>query len=455
MAPTKNAANESLNSAKGRKRKHSSTKVDNIDEERYEVEQIVSHKISKGRVSRYLVKWKDYSSETNTWEPITNLRDCLESVADYFHNLLYPNMDKNHYKSKKIALRKFLSEDIEFDLANFARIYFTDEGHTIPPVNEEDLENLLTCLAQIPPIGHDPKLINELKNSLIFKELLRRRTEQLNQLKQWEMDIQATCTDAATIKIVNSVDLEGPPLHFFYINSYIPGPDVVIPLEPPLGCECITCPKKKCCISQFGKTTYHEGLLKVPRGTPIYECNKSCRCGLDCPNRVLQRGRTVPVAIFRTKNGCGWGLRSMSTIKKGQFVVEYVGEVITNREAERRGQNYDKQGCTYLFDLDFNEKDGFPYSVDAAVYGNVSHFINHSCQPNLEVFAVWVDCLDPNIPRLGLFASKHIKENEELTFDYLCQPTKNIHSINENFKMKKEENFCKCGAPNCRKYLFF
>lgn len=37
----------------------------------------------------------------------------------------------------------------------------------------------------------------------------------------------------------------------------------------------------------------------------------------------------------------------------------------------------DAVGNTYLFDLDFNDQINL-YTVDAAVYGNVSHFINHS-----------------------------------------------------------------------------
>ena len=32
---------------------------------------------------------------------------------------------------------------------------------------------------------------------------------------------------------------------------------------------------------------------------------------------------------------------------------------------------------TYLFDLDFNRGDQNLYTVDAAFYGNLSHFINH------------------------------------------------------------------------------
>jgi len=59
------------------------------------------------------------------------------------------------------------------------------------------------------------------------------------------------------------------------------------------------------------------------------------------------------------------------------FVVEYVGEIITSDEAERRGKMYDSKQQTYLFDLDFYDEDA-TFTVDAYRYGNVSHFINHS-----------------------------------------------------------------------------
>ena len=48
----------------------------------------------------------------------------------------------------------------------------------------------------------------------------------------------------------------------------------------------------------------------------------------------------VKLAIFRTSNGCGWGVKALEPIKRGSFVAEYVGEVITNEEAERRGEKY-------------------------------------------------------------------------------------------------------------------
>lgn len=95
-------------------------------------------------------------------------------------------------------------------------------------------------------------------------------------------------------------------------------------------------------------------------------------------------------------------MKTLETIKKNSFVIEYVGEVITTEEAERRGIQYgeliffiqkdestkklllllDSEGRTYLFDLDFNDID-CAYSIDAATHGNVSHFINHSVSRSL------------------------------------------------------------------------
>ena len=67
----------------------------------------------------------------------------------------------------------------------------------------------------------------------------------------------------------------------------------------------------------------------------------------------------------RTDNGCGWGVKALERIKKGSFVVQYVGEVITSGEAESRGKKYDADGRTYLFDLDFNRGDDNLYTVGA------------------------------------------------------------------------------------------
>jgi histone-lysine N-methyltransferase SUV39H len=114
-------------------------------------------------------------------------------------------------------------------------------------------------------------------------------------------------------------------------------------------------------------------------------------------------------------------------VKKGSFVTLYVGEVIGSEEAERRGREYEDAGRgTFLFDLDFNDAEAPPFTVDAANYGNIAHFINHSCDPNLAVFAVWVNCLDPNLPHIALFALKDIPRVRKLIKYSKCTTEPNL-----------------------------
>ncbi|NXG99066.1 SUV91 methyltransferase, partial [Loxia leucoptera] len=155
---------------------------------------------------------------------------------------------------------------------------------------------------------------------------------------------------------------------------------------------------------------YNEaGQVRIRAGLPIYECNSRCRCGAECPNRVVQRGIRYDLCIFRTGDGRGWGVRTLERIRKNSFVMEYVGEIITSEEAERRGQVYDRQGATYLFDLDYVED---VYTVDAAHYGNISHFVNHS------VSGAYLRSGGLTSAQVGLPALRPIQAGEELTFDY-------------------------------------
>ena len=96
------------------------------------------------------------------------------------------------------------------------------------------------------------------------------------------------------------MDLEGPPRQMNYINSYMPKQGIVIPDDPPLGCECEggACglrTEKTCCPKMFGQLFPYNafGRLRVDVGRPIYECNKRCICEKNCTNRVVQKGRKV------------------------------------------------------------------------------------------------------------------------------------------------------------------
>ncbi|EDO36231.1 predicted protein, partial [Nematostella vectensis] len=242
-------------------------------------------------------------------------------------------------------------------------------------------------------------------------------------LEEWEKWLNDCAVNEPYISVENKVDNTPPPTDFVYISqNKVPSfLDHLFDHNYLVGCNCQRCTPKSCeCPKNSGGVFAYDrfGRVQFEPGKPIYECNSKCSCSESCRNRVVQRGRTVRVTIFRTYNGCGWGVKTMDPIMKNQFVTEYVGEVITNEEAEHRGRHYDAAGQTYLFDLDYNDGD-CAYTIDAKKYGNISHFINHSCDPNLSVFGVWVDTLDPQMPRIAFFARRDIPAGEEITFDYL------------------------------------
>jgi len=45
------------------------------------------------------------------------------------------------------------------------------------------------------------------------------------------------------------------------------------------------------------------------------------------------------------------GVRTVRPIPKGMFICRYIGEVITEAEAERRGVEYDRKVCRVLLTM--------------------------------------------------------------------------------------------------------
>ena len=100
---------------------------------------------------------------------------------------------------------------------------------------------------------------------------------------------------------------------------------------------------------------------------------------------------------IRAKKGAGLGLVTKRAFKKGDFVIEYTGPIITTDEANEKGGKY-------LFDI--NSK----WTIDGATRSNLARYINHSCKPNCEA--------DVSGKKVFIYALKKIKEGEELTYDY-------------------------------------
>lgn len=153
----------------------------------------------------------------------------------------------------------------------------------------------------------------------------------------------------------------------------------------------------------------------------ISECNCTCPCGIDCGNRVVQRGMKVKLGVFWTGLK-GWGVRTFEAIPSGTFLFEYVGEVCSNAELITRDNQPPFHGI-YTLDLNADWRteaavtDTEALCIEGMSYGNVARFVNHRCEDaNLIDFPVRIESADPHIYHVAFFAKRPIYALEELTW---------------------------------------
>ncbi|KAF3621909.1 Histone-lysine N-methyltransferase, H3 lysine-9 specific SUVH4 [Capsicum annuum] len=205
----------------------------------------------------------------------------------------------------------------------------------------------------------------------------------------------------------------------------------------------------------------------------VFECGPNCGCGPACVNRTSQKGLRYRLEVFRTPYK-GWGVRSWDYIPSGATICEYIGLLkktdqidpaadnnyvfdidclqtmkgLDGREASRRLGEVSLPG-SWQKDAEKTSDGGPEYCIDAVSVGNVSRFINHSCQPNLFVQCVLSTHHDIGLARVVLMAADNIPPLQELTYDYGYV----LDSVLDR-DGKVKQMACHCGAADCRKRLF-
>ena len=127
----------------------------------------------------------------------------------------------------------------------------------------------------------------------------------------------------------------------------------------------------------------------------------------------------------------GKGVFAVQDLAEGETIIEYVGEIIKWKEAQRR-HPHDPNDPNHTFYFHIDEK----RVIDALYGGNSSRWINHSCAPNCEA--------DEEGGRVFIKALRNIAAGEELNYDYGL-------IIDEKYTPKLKKQFeCRCGSKKCR-----
>ncbi|XP_044398740.1 uncharacterized protein [Triticum aestivum] len=110
----------------------------------------------------------------------------------------------------------------------------------------------------------------------------------------------------------------------------------------------------------------------------------------------------------------GLGLYTSEFIPRGSMVIEYVGEIVGQRVADKReieyhsGKRQQYKSVCYFFKIDKE------HIIDATRKGGIARFINHSCMPNCVAKIISVK----NEKKVVFFSERHIDPGEEITYDY-------------------------------------
>ena len=343
----------------------------------YYVEEILDYAVNADGKLMFYVKWYGWGDEDCTWEVEKNLDGCPDALDQFYEKRgNFPakysteEIEKLIQHLNQITSNQYDDACILLKLNNKSMKSFDNSKNSLNNL-KRNIQYSIESLNEVIRITGKSNRIKELRKVNLtvdhlkifqhfgsitgFFEYFQKRNNLLKQLSNWENkqnQVILKNNDGPPITIENLTDLESPPNIIYITKNQIidnEGNQVEFNDTSYHGCDCTNCYENRdqCCSAIMGFTCFYNNKGILARETDIiFECNSKCKCDIDCPNRVVQKGRKLKLGVFRTENGTrGWGVKTLEPIPKGSFVMEYVGELISLSAADDRPR-------TYLFDLE-------------------------------------------------------------------------------------------------------
>ncbi|KAG5840213.1 hypothetical protein ANANG_G00186450 [Anguilla anguilla] len=157
---------------------------------------------------------------------------------------------------------------------------------------------------------------------------------------------------------------------------------------------------------------------KVTDYYPIRRSSRKSRAELKSEEQqrigdLIQQGAEEGLEV-RHIDGKGRGVFASRSFRKGQFVVEYHGDLLETKDAKKREEEYGRNPATgcYMYYFQYLSK---TYCVDATKETQrLGRLVNHSKAGNCQTKLHGIN----GKPHLILVASRDIEKGEELLYDY-------------------------------------
>ena len=134
--------------------------------------------------------------------------------------------------------------------------------------------------------------------------------------------------------------------------------------------------------------------------------------------RITKKWKKVEAIHDNNRDEIGIGLIVIEECKEGDFILEYVGEAVEN-----------KQVCA-LNDTSYVMHIEGDFFVDATRRGGIARYIIHSLKPNCKIKKV----KEMGCTRLAIFAGKDMPVGTEMTIDYGMTSMKSDFSLQQPFR---------------------